>query len=492
MSSQLPPEEGPLTRLRDEPSSEAGAGRAGSLLRQMGDPPALSRTQLVDIAARLSESRRPSRWRAPLGWAFAGASFAALATLVWIRLASSGTTTAQEGRSLTVPDGLTVTLHGAHGETMLVFGPTHAWIADASPAHDELMVIDEGRVALRTSATPASVTTHAGQRVTVAAGALVELVAQHASLRVAAYDGIAQVSFAAHGRSLDLPPGFLLDGGQLRRIEDLAPAELAPLRPAPVEAAPAELAPPRPASVEAAPAELAPESSNVRAVPAVRDANRRKPTRVLAARSPAVESVLAPIKVPTQLAPAEETRPAPKTLAVVAPKITTPTPVPQPAAPVESPLATESRLLSAALRQLRTGDAAGALHALEDYQRQFPTGGLHLESQRARVEALLALDRRRPALEVLDQMDGDLGTGELLVVRGELRAELHRERAAITDFDAALVHAEGRNAERALYGRASARARVHDDAGARADLETYLHRFPAGQFAVAAKRALDR
>jgi hypothetical protein len=80
---------------------------------------------------------------------------------------------------------------------------------------------------------------------------------------------------------------------------------------------------------------------------------------------------------------------------------------------------------------------------------------------------------------------------EQLVVRGELRAGKARWREAEHDFDDVLK-APGLPAastkvrsiqERALWGRASARSRLGDQDGARADLNLYLRHFPGGRFA---------
>ena len=64
---------------------------------------------------------------------------------------------------------------------------------------------------------------------------------------------------------------------------------------------------------------------------------------------------------------------------------------------------------------------------------------------------------------------------------------------AIADFTPCADGARCRpdTEERALYGRASCRERVGQRAGARADLERYLARFPRGRFASAVRTALD-
>lgn len=66
---------------------------------------------------------------------------------------------------------------------------------------------------------------------------------------------------------------------------------------------------------------------------------------------------------------------------------------PAPLAPTESQLAEELRLMSRAQLELRSGNAAGALDALDEYVRSFPRGALREEQVAARVQALCALHR---------------------------------------------------------------------------------------------------
>jgi hypothetical protein len=129
---------------------------------------------------------------------------------------------------------------------------------------------------------------------------------------------------------------------------------------------------------------------------------------------------------------------------------------------------------------------------LARYDQRFPAGKLRPEAERARVDALLRLERRRQALEVLERMGlGELGAGELRVLRGELRAESGRYRPAIEDFDTVLgASPQTRLEERALYGRAVSRARSADGAASRRDFERYLQRFPNGKFSIEAKKAV--
>jgi hypothetical protein len=165
------------------------------------------------------------------------------------------------------------------------------------------------------------------------------------------------------------------------------------------------------------------------------------------------------------------------------------------APPSEDPIVAESRLLADALTSLRQQrDPRRALRALDEYERRFPTGALGPEASAARIDALLALGRRAQALERLETLPLEhLPRGaELRVLRGELRAGRGQLAGALEDFSAVLSMpgAPPAVAERALYGRGSCRSRAGDPAGARADLQDYLRRFPSGQFAGPAGHAL--
>jgi hypothetical protein len=155
----------------------------------------------------------------------------------------------------------------------------------------------------------------------------------------------------------------------------------------------------------------------------------------------------------------------------------------------------ETEVLAIAFRALRSGgDPAGALRALDEYDRRFPAGLMHEEARIARAKALMAQDRRADALPLLASIAEDDGalTRNVRITRGELYAEAGRCAEATRDFDRVLVIADDDAiGGRALYGRASCRLAARALAGARADLERYLSVHADGAFAAAARRALE-
>jgi tetratricopeptide (TPR) repeat protein len=146
------------------------------------------------------------------------------------------------------------------------------------------------------------------------------------------------------------------------------------------------------------------------------------------------------------------------------------------------------------MRRLRTDDdPRGALVILDQHGARFPAGMLKREATLARVETLLALDRRGEALRVLDEAAiSDLPRARAVrATRGELRAELGRCTDALKDFDL-LLSSDQRDeyAERALYGRAACLARGGDANRSRADLTRYRALYPNGRFAAEVRRLL--
>src|SRR5262249_38087660 len=96
--------------------------------------------------------------------------------------------------------------------------------------------------------------------------------------------------------------------------------------------------------------------------------------------------------------------------------------------------------------------------------------------------------------KLLDRMDGP-GTHlnpRMRLARAELRLESGQCPGAHADFSVVLSDAQDELAERALYGRATALTCMGNRGAARADLESYLARFPSGRFNERARQALAR
>ena len=164
----------------------------------------------------------------------------------------------------------------------------------------------------------------------------------------------------------------------------------------------------------------------------------------------------------------------------------------------QSRLLAESQLLGRALMRLhREHDARSALMLLDEYSAQFSEGALRDEASAARVDALLQLDRRSEALQVLDAatFTNAARGGELRLVRAELRAHAGRCREAVADFDAAYKSERSSKSpvsERALHGLATCRLQLGERGLAREALRKYLEIYPAGRFADAAREALGQ
>jgi len=155
----------------------------------------------------------------------------------------------------------------------------------------------------------------------------------------------------------------------------------------------------------------------------------------------------------------------------------------------------ETEFLADAIRLLRAGgDPDAALAALDEHTARFPRSLLAPEVAAVRIEALLRAGRSAAALAELDRvpLEGTPGHDARLVVRGELRAQRGRWREAEADFARALgTRLDGARddlAERALWGRAAAQARLGDVAGAAETSALYLQRFPSGRFVESARR----
>lgn len=306
------------------------------------------------------------------------------------------------------------------------------------------------------------------------------------------------------------PTGTIGEGAALPPQEMAAIAETALARPAVAEPAVAppsarRLVAPGTGLAMSAPAPSPARASHIRPAPAsAPGATTNEAVRDGALPSPRVSAI-----APSKIAPSPVSEPSlvrPSSGRFVAPGagLAMSAPAPSPArsshatpAPAFAPgTATNGQaMLGQALRSLRSDhDPVAALDILARHAALFPHSPLASERSVLEVEALLALGRRDEALARLDGMslDNTPRSAERHVLRGELRARAQRWREAAADFDQVLEHGKGTSVwqERALWGRAVARTHAGNQAGARADLHTYLQLYPTGRFASEAARLL--
>lgn len=441
--SQPAPSEGPPSPLEL---------RAASLLQHLPKPQALSPSAMGRIGAALVA---PPRSRP---WLFLAPAAAALALVV----ATLGPSLWRTGagpdglalRELRLPDGGQARLEGASGGAVLALGPAVLRRDGAT------LILDEGRLIVRAGATELLV--RGGRStVTLSPRRAAEVVVHLGQLvRVAAYVGDSALRSEAHeGREITVREGTVWTAAgvlpvspECRSLPERAWLPGAGPLPSCAPEAVAAAEPPTALDASVPPAPV--PASEVAPVVAKPQRPQRVPVRAVARPTTPVESV------------------APASL-----------------------LAEESRLLGAALRQLRQErDAAAALQTLDQYRSRFPGGSLSEEAQAARVDALLQLERRAEALTVLEQTRFQRlpRGGELLALRGELRAAAGRCREADGDFQAALAgRPTPQVTERALYGRASCLARLGDREGAQKLLRQITEHFPGGRYAEPARRALS-
>jgi hypothetical protein len=164
-----------------------------------------------------------------------------------------------------------------------------------------------------------------------------------------------------------------------------------------------------------------------------------------------------------------------------------------PAVAPAAPRPAASAILRQALERLRGArDPGAALALVEAHRSDLEAGSLAAEGDLVRLEALLALGRRDEAAQLLEAIDVPTSRRDLHLLRGELRAAEGRCTDAVADFQVARRPRPGDELDqRALHGQAVCLSRLGARARARAVLEEYLARYPAGSFAVEARRAME-
>jgi tetratricopeptide repeat protein len=170
-------------------------------------------------------------------------------------------------------------------------------------------------------------------------------------------------------------------------------------------------------------------------------------------------------------------------------------PVAPRSSPRPDPLGQESLQLARAMRQLHHAEPAACLRTLDAYDANFPGGQFSREVFVTRIDAQMALGQRALVREELGRLSpGELQAlprgRELRLLQAELVGGTGDCRAALPALEEVLATPDDPLRGRALFGRASCRARSGDVDGSRKDLERYLEESPDGPFAAEAKKAL--
>ncbi|MHB8416634.1 MAG: tetratricopeptide repeat protein [Myxococcales bacterium] len=220
---------------------------------------------------------------------------------------------------------------------------------------------------------------------------------------------------------------------------------------------------------------------------------RRQPVAALAGPEQEPPPVPAPVPLPPPppIVPVESLRAVPGSKRAAAPRHRV-------ADERADGLSEESELLREALRSLNVErDPQNALRLLDRYRARFPSGVLAREAEVARLDADVRLGRNGEALGILDRasagdFDGYPRPAQLRLLRAELLSNAGRCQEAEPVFSGLLAEPPSNPAtERALFGRASCRAKLGDAPGSRADLTRYLALFPEGPHAADARRAVE-
>jgi outer membrane protein assembly factor BamD (BamD/ComL family)/protein-disulfide isomerase-like protein with CxxC motif len=149
------------------------------------------------------------------------------------------------------------------------------------------------------------------------------------------------------------------------------------------------------------------------------------------------------------------------------------------------------------LRHQSLKDPKGALAAFDSYRQRFPNGMIREEVDLTAVEAALSAGEPLRARTEADAFLAVHPRSERERLVRRIRADLSREAgdcaAALRDYDRLLEEdPSGPEADDATYDAALCEARLGGAAAARARLERYLSRFPAGKHAAQAVQALGK
>jgi hypothetical protein len=410
------------------------------LLRDLDPKVTLSPEAKRRIAAHIENSVARSWSR----WLWAAAPCAAALALFLVRTTRHPQATQSDGTQAFVVPACAVS-RVADGDRFAaaLVGPADAEVGGVKR---QSMVLHSGRLIVHAKQQSVEVV-GPDARVTVAPSSVAEIEVRDLHMvRVAVYSGRASVEVTSMKSTLAIPVGSTWTGGDVHLTEPRDSEQARQiLEPA---TGPAQLCP--------APATGAPTAM------------------------PSAEPVLPP-------AIHRVREPRPSHAEVVAAPIATPSP-----ASNGSPATEEARELADAIHSLRTDhDPRSALALLDALPRGTTFAD---EIALVRVEALLALGNRSGALATLDAMSlPDLPRGEdLLVLRGDLRAEAKRWPDAINDYTRGMASSTPDLAERSQFRRAQCRMAMGETTLGSSELRAYLQRFPRGAFVKDALRLLSR
>ncbi|MDB4969988.1 MAG: hypothetical protein JWN44_5677 [Myxococcales bacterium] len=421
------------------------------LLRDLDPKPTLSAQAKRRISDRIDEVVSPSWTR----WLLLAAPCAAVLTFLVMRTTRQSTTTASRSevsQAFIVPACAVTRVADGDQFAAALVGPAEARVSSTSR---QSVLLRSGRFIARSNKRPIEVEAP-DTRVTIAPSSFAEIhVREWHTVLVALYSGSASVEFTMSKTTLGIAAGNSWRDGKVRRteVQDSARAT--------------QILEPAAGSVQicAAPASDPPNAGARVTAPAAAELRNARPSTA-------------------RTAPPE---PPPHSLPVAEPTMAI-------RLGANESSTGEARQLAQAIRRLRNDhDARGALALLDMVQR---AAGNTFSDEIAlvRIEAFLELGDRNAALAALDTLPlPDVPRGEeLLVLRGDMRAEAKRWEDAINDYSRGTAVATTQLIERSLFGRANCRMGTGEISLAQADLRDYLQRFPNGRYAADARRMLAR
>jgi hypothetical protein len=422
------------------------------LLRDLDPKATLSPQAKRRIADRI-EDRESRSWPRWLWLAVPCAAALAFLALRTTRQSPTRASPHEATQGFVVPACAVTRVADGECFTAALVGPAAAQVNSTSRRNVSLHA---GRFIVRAKQQPVEVE-GPDTRVTVASSSFAEIeVREFHTVRVAVYSGSASVEITTTKSTFTIAAGNSWNGGEVHRTEVNDSAQAMQI--------------------------LEPAAGTVQLCPAPPNDSPTAAPQVTVAAPSASRRANASVALPTPHALAAPSEPLPEPIAASRSIMN------------ESPSTGEARQVAEAIRRLRNDhDPRGAL-ALMGMIQPSAASTFADEIALVRIEALLDLGDRGAALAALDSLPlPNVPRGEeLLVLRGDLRAEAKRWADAISDYTRGTAAAAPQLVERSLFGRASCRMGTGETSLARSDLQDYLQRFPDGRFVADARRLLAR